>query len=69
MPNSIGKYGHRKRTRFANEGERPGSLEMTMVIVAGLLLALSACSTPVIDILCPPAGQCPNTVGGHTVPG
>jgi hypothetical protein len=61
MPNSIGK--------FPNKGEPPGSLGMARVIVASLVLTLPACSTPVIDILCPPAGQCPNTVGGHTVPG
>jgi hypothetical protein len=35
------------------------------VIVGGLVLALPACSNA-IDILCPPAGQCPDTVAGHT---
>jgi hypothetical protein len=30
-----------------------------------LMLALSGCSTKVIDIICPPAGVCPNTQSGH----
>jgi hypothetical protein len=30
----------------------------------GLMLALSACSNA-IDIICYPAGQCPNTRSGH----
>jgi hypothetical protein len=30
-----------------------------------LVLALSGCSTKVIDIICPPAGQCPNARSGH----
>jgi hypothetical protein len=30
-----------------------------------LVLALSGCSTKVIDIICPPAGVCPNTQSGH----
>jgi hypothetical protein len=29
------------------------------VIVVGLMLTLSAC-TNLVDVLCPPAGQCPN---------
>jgi hypothetical protein len=35
------------------------------VIAVGLVLALPACANA-INILCPPAGQCPDTVGGHT---
>jgi hypothetical protein len=35
------------------------------LIVCYLLLAPSGCSTRPIDILCPPAGQCPNAVSGH----
>ncbi len=34
-----------------------------VLVVGGLVL--SACSTPAIDIICPPAGQCPNTRSGH----
>jgi hypothetical protein len=30
-----------------------------------LAVALSACSTRTIDIICPPAGVCPNTLSGH----
>ncbi|HET7886307.1 MAG TPA: hypothetical protein VFL62_08790 [Bradyrhizobium sp.] len=30
------------------------------LIVAGAILTLPACAKPLIDILCPPAGQCPN---------
>jgi hypothetical protein len=30
-----------------------------------VVLALSGCSTKVIDIICPPAGVCPNTQSGH----
>jgi hypothetical protein len=37
-----------------------------VIVVGGLVLALLACSTTrVIDIICPPAGQCPNTRSGH----
>jgi hypothetical protein len=36
------------------------------MVAGGLVLALSVCSTTkVIDIICPPAGQCPNTGSGH----
>jgi hypothetical protein len=40
---------------------------IAQAIVAGaLVLALSVCSTTrAIDIICPPAGQCPNTRSGH----
>ena len=34
-------------------------------VAGGLMLALSTCSTRPIDIICPPAGQCPNTASGH----
>jgi hypothetical protein len=37
------------------------------LIVVGAILALPACAKPPIDILCPPAGQCPNAqkfIGG-----
>jgi len=35
-----------------------------MIVVGGLVLALAACANA-IDTLCPPAGQCPNTVAAH----
>jgi hypothetical protein len=35
------------------------------LIVVGSVLVLAACTTPAIDILCPPAGQCPNVHGWH----
>jgi uncharacterized membrane protein YtjA (UPF0391 family) len=37
-----------------------------VIVVCGLMLALSVCSTRnVMDIICPPAGQCPNVSSGH----
>jgi hypothetical protein len=37
-----------------------------LIVVGGLVPALSACSaTRAIDIICPPTGQCPNTLSGH----
>ena len=37
-----------------------------VIVVCGLMLALSVCSTRnVMDIVCPPAGQCPNVSSGH----
>jgi hypothetical protein len=35
------------------------------LIVVGSVLMLPACATRPIDILCPPAGQCPNVHGWH----
>src|SRR6516162_7126446 len=35
-----------------------------IILVGGLALAGSGCSNA-IDVICPPAGQCPNTVAGH----
>jgi hypothetical protein len=35
-----------------------------IILVGGLALAGSGCSNA-IDVICPPAGQCPNTVSGH----
>ena len=35
------------------------------VIVVGSVLVLPACAKPAIDIICPPAGQCPNVQGWH----
>jgi hypothetical protein len=36
------------------------------LIVVGSMLALPACGKPAIDIICPPAGQCPDVQGWHT---
>jgi hypothetical protein len=37
-----------------------------LIVVGSLILAISACSaTKAINILGPPAGQCPNTGSGH----
>jgi hypothetical protein len=33
---------------------------ITRIIAIGLLLVLPGCAKRPIDILCPPAGQCPN---------
>jgi hypothetical protein len=38
---------------------------LVWLLVLYLVLALSGCSTRAIDILCPPAGVCPNTQSGH----
>jgi len=40
---------------------------IAQAIVAGaLVLAFPICATTrAIDIICPPAGQCPNTLSGH----
>jgi hypothetical protein len=35
------------------------------LILVGLVSILLACAKPPIDILCPPAGQCPNAQGWH----
>jgi hypothetical protein len=35
------------------------------LLVSYLVLTLSGCSTKPIDIICPPAGVCPNTQSGH----
>ena len=35
------------------------------LVAWSLVLALSSCSTKAIDIICPPAGVCPNTQSGH----
>ena len=64
---AAGGYG-RQRDRAAVR-----RLIARVMVVGGLVLALSACSTTrvidittrVIDIICPPAGQCPNTRSGH----
>jgi hypothetical protein len=34
------------------------------LIVVGSMLGLAACANA-IDIICPPAGQCPNVRSGH----
>ena len=40
------------------------------LIVAGSILALAGCANkPPIDLLCPPAGQCPDVQGWHTAGG
>jgi hypothetical protein len=36
-----------------------------VIVVGGLMLVLSVWSTRPIDIICPPAGQCPNVSSGH----
>jgi hypothetical protein len=38
---------------------------LVRLLVLYLMLALSGCSTRAIDIICPPAGVCPNTRSGH----
>ena len=35
-----------------------------IIVIGGLTLALLGCSNA-IDVICPPAGQCPNTASGH----
>lgn len=35
------------------------------LLALSLALALAGCSTKMIDIICPPAGVCPNTQSGH----
>jgi hypothetical protein len=52
-------------------GGRQRADHMTRIIisqiVAGFILALPACAKRPIDILCPPAGECPNAqkfIGG-----
>ena len=45
-------------------GNRTAVMRMIaqVIVAGGLVLALSVCSTTkLIDITCPPAGQCPNT--------
>ncbi|MGH7047242.1 MAG: hypothetical protein ACREE2_12745 [Stellaceae bacterium] len=34
------------------------------LIIVGLVLAVGGCSNA-IDVICPPAGQCPNTRSAH----
>jgi hypothetical protein len=49
-------------------GNRTAVMRMLaqVIVGGGLVLALSVCSTTkLIDIICPPAGQCPNTRSGH----
>ena len=38
---------------------------LVWLLVLHPVLALSGCSTRPIDIICPPAGVCPNTRSGH----
>ena len=38
---------------------------LVWLLVSYLVLALLGCSTKPIDIICPPAGVCPNTQSGH----
>ena len=44
---------------------RTASAALVWLLVLHLVLALSGCSTRPIDIICPPAGVCPNTRSGH----
>jgi hypothetical protein len=44
-------------------GNAAAALVWLLVLHPGL--ALSVCSTRAIDIICPPAGVCPNTRSGH----
>ena len=55
--------------RTIDQSKPPGMLDTASahvyLIVCLLMLALLGCSTKPIDILCPPAGVCPNTQSGH----
>jgi hypothetical protein len=52
-----------------NQSKPPGMGDavtaQVFLIACCLMLALVGCSTKPIDILCPPAGVCPNTQSGH----
>ncbi|HTV44320.1 MAG TPA: hypothetical protein VMF05_03305 [Stellaceae bacterium] len=37
---------------------------VTRLVVIGLMLAVGGCGNA-IDVICPPAGQCPNTRSAH----
>jgi hypothetical protein len=64
-----GRYGQNMHRAGSNAVIGPGKNQMSRIIIrlmaVGALLILQACSTPAIDILCPPAGQCPNVHGWH----
>jgi hypothetical protein len=57
-----------RRADNRRDRNRPAATRVVarLIVVGGLVLALSACSaTRAIDIICPPTGQCPNTLPGH----
>jgi hypothetical protein len=42
---------------------------IVILIIVGLASILSDCARKPIDVICPPAGQCPNVTGWHTAGG